>query len=235
MDNQNTPSETVSKVLVIDDHHLFREGLMSVFRFTPDFEVVGGAGGVVEGIKQALLLKPDIVLMDFTLPDGTGLEATRAILAILPNCKIAFLTVHEDDEKIFAALRAGAKGYMWKNVTRSDLLSSLRAMVRGERAVSRRMMISILDEFSNPIVSDAGGEKLLSKLSPREVNVLSELESGAANQVIAQRLFLSENTVKHHIRNILGKLEVENRREAALFARQNGLVSKFTKTGDRST
>lgn len=235
MDNQTTPAGTVSKILVIDDHMLFREGLMSLFRFAPDFEVVGGAGGVFEGIEQARLHKPDIILMDFSLPDGTGLEATRAILAQVPNCKIVFLTVYETDEKLFAALRAGAKGYMLKNVASSDLLSSLRAVVRGERAISRRMMSSILDEFSNPLLSDAGKQKLLSKLSPREVDVLRELESGATNLKIAQRLFMSENTVKHHIRNILDKLEVENRQQAALFARQNALVSKFSSTDDSAT
>lgn len=106
---------------------------------------------------------------------------------------------------------------------------------QGERAISRRMMSSILDEFSNPLLSDAGKQKLLSKLSPREVDVLRELESGATNLKIAQRLFMSENTVKHHIRNILDKLEVENRQQAALFARQNALVSKFSSTDDSAT
>ena len=235
MDNQNTPSETVSKILVIDDHLLFREGLMSLFRFSPDFEVVGGAGGVFEGIEQARLHKPDIILMDFTLPDGTGLEATRGILALLPRCQIVFLTVHETDEKMFAALRAGAKGYMLKSIASTALLSSLRAVVRGERAISRKMMSSILDEFSNPTTSDMGKEKLLLKISPREVDVLREVESGATNLEIAQRLLMSENTVKHHLRNILDKLEVENRREAALFARQNGLISKFSNNGEGAT
>jgi DNA-binding NarL/FixJ family response regulator len=227
------PAGTVSKILVIDDHVLFREGLMSLFRFADDFEVVGGAGGVYEGIEQARLHQPDIILMDFSLPDGTGLEATRAILTQLPDCKIVFLTVYETDEKLFAALRAGAKGYMLKNVASSDLLSSLRAVVRGERAISRRMISSILDEFSNPPLSGRGKENLLSRLSPRELDVLCELESGATNTEIAQRLFLSENTVKHHIRNILDKLEMENRRQAALFARENALVSKFPKNGHK--
>ena len=146
-----------------------------------------------------------------------------------------FLTVHETDEKMFAALRAGAKGYMLKSIASTDLLSSLRAVVRGERAISRKMMSSILDEFSNPTTSDMGKEKLLLKISPREVDVLREVESGATNLEIAQRLLMSENTVKHHLRNILDKLEVENRREAALFARQNGLISKFSNNGEGAT
>jgi DNA-binding NarL/FixJ family response regulator len=231
MDNQTTSAPTVSKILVIDDHILFREGLMSLFRFADDFVVVGGAGGVFEGIEQARIHKPDIILMDFSLPDGTGLEATRAILAQLPDCKIVFLTVYETDEKLFAALRTGAKGYMMKSVGSSELLASLRAVVRGERALSRKMMSSILDEFTNNTQVDTENDKLMARLSPREVDVLCELESGVTNLEIAQRLFLSENTVKHHIRNILDKLELENRREAALFARKNELVSRFSKDG----
>jgi DNA-binding NarL/FixJ family response regulator len=231
MDNQTATTTTVSKILIVDDHILFREGLMSLFRFAPDFEVVGGAGGVFEGIEQARLHRPDIILMDFSLPDGTGLEATRAILAQLPECKIVFLTVYETDEKLFAAVRTGAKGYLMKSVASSDLLASLRAVVRGERAISRRMMNSILDEFSNNVQVNSDKEKLLARLSPREVDVLCELESGATNLEIAQRLFLSENTIKHHIRNILDKLELENRREAAIFARKNELLSKFSNSG----
>lgn len=228
MDSQTDSSPTISKILVIDDHILFREGLMSLFRFADDFEVVGGAGGVFEGIEQARVHKPDIILMDFSLPDGTGLEATRAILAQLPNCKIVFLTVYETDEKLFAALRTGAKGYMMKSVGSSELLASLRAVVRGERAVSRKMMSSILDEFTNNSQpNNSEDEKLLARLSPREVDILCELESGDTNLEIAQRLFLSENTVKHHIRSVLDKLELENRREAAQFARKNEVLRKF--------
>jgi DNA-binding NarL/FixJ family response regulator len=231
MDNQTATTITVSKILIVDDHILFREGLMSLFRFAPDFEVVGGAGGVFEGIEQARLHRPDIILMDFSLPDGTGLEATRAILAQLPECKIVFLTVYETDEKLFAAVRTGAKGYLMKSVASSELLASLRAVVRGERAISRRMMNTILDEFSNNVQANGDKEKLLARLSPREVDVLCELESGATNLEIAQRFFLSENTIKHHIRNILDKLELENRREAAIFARKNELLSKFSNSG----
>ena len=228
MQDQNESAVSVKKLLVIDDHILFREGLMSLFRFATDFEVVGGAGNVREGIEQARLYTPDIILMDFSLPDGTGLDATRAILSHLPDCKIVFLTVYEADEKLFAALRLGAKGYLLKNVASTDLLSSLRALERGEKAVSRKMLSSVLDEFSRTVGTDARQEELLARLSPRELDVLREMESGATNVVIAQRLFLSENTVKHHIRNVLDKLGMENRRQAGLFARQNGVKSKYS-------
>jgi DNA-binding NarL/FixJ family response regulator len=222
------------KILLIDDQILFREGLVGLFRSTIDFEVVGAAGSVHEGKELALLHKPDIILMDFSLPDGTGLDATRAIIQHLPDCKIIFLTVYETDENLFAALRLGAMGYMLKNITGSDLLSSLRALERGEKAISRKMASSVLDEFSRigPLtISGSSKQRLLAKLSPREIDVLREMESDATNLQIAQRLFLSENTVKHHIRNILDKLEVENRREAILFARHNALGSKFSPQG----
>jgi DNA-binding NarL/FixJ family response regulator len=221
---------TAKRILLIDDQILFREGLVGLFNSTDDFVVVGAAGSVHEGKELALLHQPDIILMDFSLPDGTGLDATRAIIQHLPDCKIIFLTVYETDENLFAALRLGAMGYMLKNITGSDLLSSLRALDRGEKAISRKMVSSVLDEFSriDPMsTSGSGKQKLLAKLSPRELDVLREMESDATNLQIAQRLFLSENTVKHHIRNILDKLEVENRREAILFARQTALENKF--------
>ena len=206
MDEQNVLTKTPKKILIIDDQILFREGLMSLLRSTPDFDMVGCAGSVFEGSELAAVHKPDIILMDFSLPDGTGLDATRAILARLPDCKIVFLTVYEADENLFAALRLGAKGYMLKNVSSSDLLSSLRALERGEVAVSRKMMSSVINEFSQIARPLESVENPLAKLSSREMDILRELEAGASNLEIAEHLFLSVNTVKHHIRNILSKL-----------------------------
>jgi DNA-binding NarL/FixJ family response regulator len=218
--NQETPK----KIMVVDDHVLFCEGLISLFRFSNEYLVVGSAGSVQEAVSKARETRPDIILMDFSLPDGTGLDATKIILAEQPECKIVFLTVYETDENLFAAIRLGAKGYMLKNVAGSDLISSLRALDRGESAISRKMMNRVLEEFVNTPADSAGGD-LISKLSPREKDILRELESGATNTDIAQRLFLSENTVKHHIRNVFDKLGIENRRQAAELARQFGLKS----------
>jgi len=220
----------VKKVLIIEDHILFRDGLISLFESTPDFNVVGDADSVFEGVEKARSLKPDIILMDFSLPDGTGLDATQIILSEMPQCKIVFLTVYEADEKLFAAIRAGAKGYLPKNVARSDLISSLRALDRDEIAISRKMASQIVEAFSHSSLQTTSHEELLSRLTPREVDVLGELQNGVTNQEISDQLFISENTVKHHIRNILKKLEVENRREAGLIARQAGLKSKGSKT-----
>lgn len=215
MNHQETPPR---KVLVIEDHVLFRDGLVSLFHSTADFQVVDQAGTIREGIEKAFYHKPDVILMDFSLPDGTGLDATRAILAELPECKIVFLTVFETDENLVEAICLGAKGYLLKNISGSSLLASLRALDQGEVAMSRKMMSRVV-EFSRsgslPPASDA-----LSRLSPRESEILYELQNGASNMEIARRLFLSENTVKHHIHSILDKLGVKNRHQAGVLARQ---------------
>ena len=213
--------KSTQSVLVIDDHVLFRDGLISLFQSTPDFHVVDQAGTVKESIEKAFHHRPDIILMDFSLPDGTGLDATRAILDELPDCKIIFLTVFETDENLLTAIRLGAKGYMLKNVSSSSLIASLRALANGEIAMSRKMMSRVL-EFSRSLPLSPSHD-LIAKLSPREIDILYELQNGASNMEIAQQLYLSENTVKHHIHSILEKLEVENRRQAGMIAKQLGV------------
>lgn len=214
-------------VLVVDDHVLFRDGLISLFQSTNDFHVVDQAGSVKEAVEKAFHHKPDIILMDFSLPDGTGLDATQIILDELPECNIIFLTVYETDENLLKAIRLGAKGYMLKNVSSSSLLASLRSLAQGELAMSRKLMSRAL-EFSRSMPVDQASD-LVAKLSPREIDVLCELQTGTSNMEIAQELYLSENTVKHHIRSILEKLGVENRRQAGEIARHMGL--KKSKTG----
>lgn len=210
----------VKKILVIDDHIMFREGLVSLFQYTSDFSVIDQAGTVGDGIKKAFQHKPDIILMDFSLPDGTGLDATKAILDKLPACKIIFLTVYETDENMLAAIHLGAQGYMLKNVSSSSLLASLRALENGEIAMSRKMMSRVLELAQS---AQFPKKELAHKLSPRETDVLFELQNDLSNTEIAQKLYLSENTVKHHIHNILDKLGVVNRREAGAIARQMSL------------
>jgi len=228
MTDQVNTNIVPKKIMVVDDHILFREGLISLFRSTSEFEIVGEAGCVQEGIENAHLLQPDIILMDFSLPDGTGLDATKAILKDLPDCKIVFLTVHEADEKLFAAIRVGAKGYMPKNIAGASLITSLRSLEHGEMAIPRKLTSRIVTEFSHSNLQSSVNGQLIAKLSPRELDVLRELGSGVSNSEIAQRLVISENTVKHHVRNILNKLGVRNRREAAVIAQQAGLTSKYT-------
>ena len=213
------------RVLIVDDHILFREGLAGLLRSQTDMEVCGECGTVREAISLAAQEKPRVILMDFSLPDGTGLEATRAILAVLPSTQIIFLTVHDNDERLISAMRAGAKGYLLKNLSVSKLLASLRALERGEAAISRIMMARILDEFAQSTPTGVSAPSPLVELTSREIEVLQELADGITNQEIAKRLFISENTVKNHIHNILEKLNLGNRREAIVFARKNGLYS----------
>lgn len=223
MNNSTSPSS--QSVLVIDDHVLFREGLVSLFDTTSDFHVVNQAGTVKEAVENAFHYKPDIILMDFSLPDGTGLDATRIILDEMPDCKIIFLTVYETNENLLEAIRLGAMGYLLKNVSGASLIASLRALSQGELAMSRKMMSRALESARESTLTQ--NTDLIEKLSPREIDVLCELQDGNSNSQIAGQLFLSENTVKHHVRSILEKLEVENRRQAAHIAVKVGLKKKY--------
>jgi len=211
------------KILIVDDHVLFREGLMSLFRSQKDFEVLGEAGSVNEAIKLARDLQPDLILMDFSLPDGTGLDATQEILRRQPDINIVFLTMHEDDERLFDAIRCGAKGYLLKDIPVGKLLASLRGLVRGEALLSRVMTGRVLDAFSPLDQSQTPDRAALDQLTQREMEILRELSRGGTNREIAHRLFISENTVKNHVHNILKKLGLSNRREASRFAQQHGI------------
>jgi DNA-binding NarL/FixJ family response regulator len=212
------------KLLIVDDHVLFREGLVSLLSAYPDFEIVGQASSVREAIDLTRQLHPEVILMDFNLPDGTGAEATRAILAEQPGCAIVFLTIYETDENLFAAIRSGARGYLLKNLPISKLVASLRSLASGEAALSRAMTARLLNEFSRSTPAPESVPNPLNKLSPRELDVLKLISAGASNQEIAKNLFISENTVKHHIHNILDKLELPNRNAAGRLAREYRLT-----------
>jgi len=210
------------KVLIVDDHLLFRQGVVSLLRSEPDIEVCGQAGTLAEAVELACRLQPDVVLMDFGLPDGAGSDATRAILAQKPDCKILFLTVHSNDNELFAAIRSGASGYLLKNEPIGQLLEAVRSVYDGGIATSKDMTKRIFKEFSNTSSGNQGTRGALLSLTPRELEVLRELTGGASNQEIAATLFLSENTVKRHVSSILAKLNLTSRREAAKFARDSG-------------
>lgn len=211
------------KILCVDDHVLFREGLISLLSAEADIEIVGQAGSVHEAIFMANLHRPDVVLMDFSLPDGTGAEASAAILREMPECKIVFLTVYEADEKLFDAIRAGAKGYLLKNTPKAKLLASIRALDKGEAAISRSMTMRLMEELTRSQAPNPQST-LLDSLSRREMEVLKEMALGSSNAEIAQALFLSLNTVKHHLSNVFSKLNAKNRREAIQVARREGLL-----------
>jgi two-component system NarL family response regulator len=219
------PGSFVVRLLLVDDHVLFREGLVSLIAPQPDFQIVEQAGTVQEAIALTQRLRPDIVLMDFTLPDGTGLEATQTILATLPDTKIVFLTVHDDDDTLFNAIRAGAVGFLFKNTRSSELLKRLRAVARGEAGISPAIARRVLEEFSRtPAHLTLSDVAQSTELTAREVEIVREIARGASNREIAQRLVISENTVKNHVRNVLAKLHLRNRREVGDYARRHGLT-----------
>jgi two-component system, NarL family, nitrate/nitrite response regulator NarL len=211
----------IMKLIIVDDHVLFREGLASIIRSEPDIKIVGMAGSVREAIEAARLARPDIILMDFSLPDGTGADATRAILAENPSCKIVFLTMSEEDDNLFDAIRSGAKGYLLKNMQPQKLVTALRSVQKGESAISRTMTMRLMEELSRSKKPEPVRESTLTR---RELDVISALASGLSNAEISKQLFISENTVKYHVHSVLGKLGLSDRKELSLYAREQGLI-----------
>ena len=213
---------TPVRILLVDDHVLFREGLVSLLEAQLDLNVVGQADSMRDALVLTRNVFPDLVLMNVTLSDGTGAEATRAILAERPETKIVVLTHYEEDDHLFEAIRAGAIGYLSKYVHTAELFKTLRGVMRGEAGISGTTARRILDEFAR--LSPPRSNEVAT-LTSREIEVLRELANGASNQIIAKRLVISENTVKNHVRNILVKLHFHSRREAADYARRHGLTS----------
>jgi len=212
------------RIVIVDDHALFREGLASIIKLEPDIEVSGLAGSVQEAVEVTRTLKPDIILMDFTLPDGNGADATRMVLKEHPDCKIIFLTMSDSDENLFAAIRSGAKGYLVKNMSPSKLVTTIRSVQRGESALSRSMTLRLMEELSRTKEPERLGDAALAKLTRREMDVLRELATGITNKEIANQLYISENTVKYHVHSILGKLNLSSRGAAAKFAKEHGII-----------
>lgn len=210
------------KILIVDDHVLFREGLVSLLSEQANLTVVGVADTVHEAVSKTVGLKPDVVLMEISLPDGNGVEAIREILTKRPETKIAILTHRTADELFIAAIRSGALGYLPKQMPMAKLLLSLRALERGEVAMSRVMASRLVSEFQK--LGRTNGQEVmdLAVLTPREREILEHLGKGASTREIAADLVIAENTVKVHVHNILEKLNLRNRREAAEFARQQG-------------
>lgn len=222
MNNNNNPI----RIVVVDDHILFREGLVSIIRSEPDVQVVGQAGTVREAVELVVSQNPDIVLMDFSLPDGTGVDATQAIMKQNSDTKIVFLTMSEEDENLFSAIRSGAKGYLLKNMHPTKLVSAIKSVHEGESAISRSMTMRVMEELARSKAPVHTGDPTLTQ---RELDVLRELAAGYSNSEIADHLIVAENTVKYHVHSILGKLGLSDRREAADYARKHGLVKGIKK------
>lgn len=211
------------KTIIVDDHVLFREGLASIISSEPDIEIAGMAGTVQEAVELSQTVKPDVVLMDFNLPDGTGAEATRLILVDQPKCRVIFLTMSEKDEDLFAAIRSGARGYLLKNMRPHKLVAAIRSVQKGEAALSRLMTMHVMEELSRTEPTHYTEDVTITL---REIDVLKAIAAGLSNQEISQQLYISENTVKSHVHSILEKLNLSDRKEAADYARKHGLLKQ---------
>ena len=215
------------KVLLVDDHTLFRDGMKALLSRQESVEIIGEAGNGTEGIRKALELSPDVVLMDLNMPDMTGFEAIRKILEVKPDTKILMLTVSEDDEDLFNAVRAGAMGYLLKNVESERLVSSVQQVARGEATVSAALTDRIFAEFRAMSARAQKNESETQKdiLSNREKEILTHISRGESNKEIANVLCIAESTVKIHVQNILKKLNLTSRVQAAVYAVEKSLVS----------
>lgn len=214
----------VIRVLLVDDHALFRSGVAGLLHGQTDFEVVGEAQNGEEALEKAKEMMPDVILMDLYMPGMSGMQATRRIKEVLPSVKIVMVTVSEEDADLFEAIKAGAHGYLLKKIEPEVFFHTLRGVVRGVAPFSRATATKILDEFARLAPPDTEQARPQEQLSPREREVLEFLTRGTTNKEIALSLGIAESTVKNHLKNILEKLHLENRVQAAAFAIRKGLT-----------
>ena len=214
------------KVLVVDDHTLFRRGITAVLANQDSLEVVGEAADGLEAIEKTKKIVPDVVLMDLNMPRCSGLEAIQALQAEMPQVNILVLTVSEMEADLFAAVKFGARGYLLKKAEPEELVHAILDIAQGGVIVSPLMAAKLLTEFKDLAagVERKPVEEVNADLSPREGEVLQLVAQGATNKEIADSLFISENTVKTHLRNIMEKLHLANRSQAAAYAVKRGLV-----------
>jgi two-component system, NarL family, nitrate/nitrite response regulator NarL len=209
------------QLVIVDDHPLFREGLIQTLKAEPDIDIVGQAGTAAEAVRLAGELLPDVVLLDITIPGG-GLSAACDIAATSPVIKIIMLTASEAEEDVVAALKAGARGYILKGVSGRELVKIVRDVNAGEAYVTPALAASLLSEMNGDLHQKPPADPR-DDLTDRERQILERVAGGMSNREIAQQLFLSEKTVKHYMTNILQKLHVRNRVEAALIAQKMGV------------
>jgi DNA-binding NarL/FixJ family response regulator len=209
------------RVLIADDHPLFRDGLRSLLE-ARGVDVVGEARNGREAVEQAKRLQPEVVLMDLNMPELGGLDATRLISADQPGVKVVVLTASEDDANLFEAIKSGAQGYLFKNLDSSEFFRLLDGVARGEPALTPNLARKLLGEFARPAPPQRASAE---DLTEREREVLDLLVQGiTSNRELAERLVVSENTIKYHLRNILDKLHVQNRAQVVAYAVRHGMV-----------
>jgi two-component system NarL family response regulator len=207
------------RVLVADDHALYRRGLEMVLGQEEGIEIVGEASDGAEAIRRVEELLPDVVLMDIRMPRRSGIEACTAIKDVVPSTKIVILTISDEESDLYEAVRAGANGYLLKDVPGEEIAAGIRAVAGGQSLISPSMASKLLSEFASMIKKSEERPQLpVPRLTDRELEVLKLVARGMANRDIAKELFISENTVKNHVRNILEKLQLHSRMEAVVYA-----------------
>src|SRR5919198_2608182 len=218
------------RVLIVDDHALFRRGLQMVLRQEEDIDVVGEAGDGHEAVQKAQELMPDVVLMDVRMPGQSGIQATREIRDLLPHARVVMLTVSDEEADLYEAIKAGASGYLLKEIPTDEVPEAIRSVVAGQSRISPAMASKLLNEFATMTKRD---ERLagVPRLTERELEVLRLMARGLQNRDIARDLFISENTVKNHVRNILEKLHLHSRMEAVIYAVQENLLQLERRPG----
>jgi DNA-binding NarL/FixJ family response regulator len=224
-------TENTIRLLIVDDHTLFREGLQAIFLSVSDIEVVGEAASGENAIQQAEILKPDVILMDIQMADMNGIEASKRILETLPETKIIMLTMLEDSESLFAAMVAGARSYVLKGADKAEVLKTIRAVADGEVLFGAAIAHRVTDYFRNlsaVIYSTCISSKPFPDLSERELEVLDLIARGFNNHEIAGQLHVTVKTVSNHISNIFSKLHVADRAQAIIKAREAGLGKENT-------
>ncbi len=214
------------RLLLVDDQALFREGLHTLLSLHEDLEVVGEAGNGLEALAAADALRPDVVLMDLRMPILDGVAATRRLLAAHPTTRVIVVTTFDDDELVFDGLRAGAVGYLLKDVSSDKLVEAIRAAARGESFLQPSIAAKVLAEFNRleRSATPPPPPPLAEPLSERELEILRLVAAGDSNKEIAAALYITEGTVKNHVTNILGKLDARDRTQAALRGRELGLI-----------
>src|SRR5689334_3103082 len=216
------------RVLVVDDHALFRRGLEMVLTEEPDIELVGEASDGAEAVEKAGEALPDVVLMDIRMPKSSGIEACRAMKDLTPSAKIVMLTISDEEEDLFEAIRAGASGYLLKDIPYDEVAEAVRSVHGGQSLINPSMAGKLLTEFATLAKRDTEEERVQHvappKLTDREMEVLKLVARGMNNRDIAKELFISENTVKNHVRNILEKLQIHSRMEAVMIAVRQKLI-----------
>ena len=214
------------RLLLADDHTLFRQLLRGALADQPRFAIVGEAKDSAEAIRQAHSLKPDIVLMDLHMPGGGGVEATRELRTDLPDVQVVVVTASEDEDDLIAALRAGARGYFLKSASLEQLIQSLETIATGQAALTPEVTTKLLSHLSKDEPSTSGSRPgaAIAALNERELEILRLVAEGASNRLIANQLYLSENTVRTYLAHILEKLGLSNRVQAAAYALRNGLA-----------